>query len=133
MEQITDVETRKDIELLVDTFYNRVKQDDAIGHIFHKIIGEDWSHHLPVMYMFWETVLLQKPGYTGNPIGKHIDVDRRVTLNDEHYERWLTLWHQTVNDLFAGPVAEEAKKRAGLMIDLIRMKVEMARNRNSIL
>jgi hemoglobin len=133
MNQLTDVQTRVDVELLVNTFYDRVKADEVIGYIFNEIIGQDWSHHLPVMYMFWETILLQKPGYMGNPVGKHIEIDRRIALKQEHFDRWLQLWHQTVDDLFSGTIAEEAKKRAGLMIELIKMKVDMARNNKTIL
>lgn len=128
-----DIETSKDIEVLVNTFYEDVKKDEVIGHIFHNIIGEDWSHHLPVMYRFWDMVLLGKQGYSGNPVRKHVDVDRRVTLNDEHYTRWLQLWSATVDGLFAGERAEEAKKRAVLMMQLISMKVQAARDNKSIL
>lgn len=129
---LTDVATRMDIELLVNSFYDKVRQDGVLGYIFGEIIGEDWSHHLPVMYMFWEMVLLNKQGYMGNPIGKHIEVDRRIRLEQWHYNRWLELWRETTDSLFAGPVAEEAKKRAGLMMELIKTKVENARNPNFI-
>lgn len=128
-----DIYTEKDVVVLVDTFYNKIKSDDAIGYIFHTIIGEDWSHHLPVMYAFWQMVLFNKTGYTGNPVKKHIDIDKQLPLQPSHFERWLSLWNETVDSLFKGEVAEEAKKRAALMIHLIRMKVEMARSGKTIL
>jgi hemoglobin len=130
--EMKDIENRQDIELLINTFYDRVKQDDVIGYIFHQIIGEDWSHHLPIMYSFWETVILNKASYRGNPIQKHIEVDKKTTLKQEHYDRWLLLWEQTVNDLFSGETAEHIKSRAMMMMNLISMKVEMARNGNFI-
>ena len=133
MGQLTDIGTREHIETLVNRFYDKVKADDVIGHIFHKIIGEDWSHHLPIMYQFWETVMLGKPGYAGNPMKKHIEVDQRAPLNKEHYERWLELWYATVDEMFAGPRADEIKKRASLMMELISMKVDWARQGKSIL
>lgn len=132
MKSLTDIENRADIELLVNTFYDSVKQDETIGYIFKDIIGDDWSHHLPVMYMFWETILLAKPGYMGNPIGKHIEIDRRIPLQQEHYDSWISLWDATVDKLFAGDVAEEAKKRAKLMIELIKTKVTAARSGKAI-
>lgn len=128
-----DIGDSNDIELLVNTFYEEVKKDDIIGHIFHKIIGEDWSHHLPVMYSFWEMVLLGKQGYSGNPVRKHVDVDRQVPLSEEHYQRWLQLWEATTDSLFAGDKADEAKKRAAIMMQLISMKVQAARDDKSIL
>lgn len=128
-----DIGDSNDIELLVNTFYDEVKKDDIIGHIFHKIIGEDWSHHLPVMYRFWEMVLLGNQGYSGNPVRKHVDVDRQVPLSEEHYNRWLQLWEATTDSLFAGEKADEAKKRAAIMMQLISMKVQAARDDKSIL
>jgi hemoglobin len=127
-----DIETTGDIQLLVDRFYDRVKQDDKIGFIFHNIIGKDWSHHLPVMYQFWSMVLLNQQDYTGNPVRKHVEIDKRMPLKPEHYERWLSLWNKTVDELFSGNHAEEAKKKAKLMIELISYKVEWARQGKSI-
>lgn len=130
---MNDIQAREDIELLVNTFYDRVKQDETIGFIFHQVIGEDWSHHLPIMYAFWETVIFQKAGYTGNPVKKHIDIDQQIPLKEEHYARWVALWTETVDDLFAGANADEIKNRAALMMNLISIKVQMARQGKTIM
>jgi len=127
-----DISGEEDIKNLVDTFYERVKRDDIIGLIFNTIIGADWSHHLPVMYSFWTTILLNKQGYKGNVIQKHIEIDKKIKLQKEHYDRWILLWQQTVDALFEGEKAEEAKNRASLMIQLISMKVDWSRLDNSI-
>jgi len=123
-----DITSREDIELLVNSFYNKAKSDETIGFIFMKIIGEDWSHHLPVMYQFWESILLSKPGYLGNPINKHIDIGKQIPLGKAHFDQWVKLWHETIDDLFEGTVAADAKNRGMLMANLINMKVEMARD-----
>ncbi len=128
-----DIHNRQDVELLVNTFYNKVKYDDTIGYIFDEIIGADWSHHLPVMYSFWETVLFGKAGYAGNPVRKHVEIDKKIPLLQEHYDRWLLLWTETVDKLFAGSTADDAKKKASTMLQLISMKVAMSRDSKSIL
>lgn len=127
-----DIATREDIENLVNTFYDRVKIDNTIGLIFHQMIGQDWSHHLPIMYSFWSMVLLETGGYTGNPVKKHIEIDKRYQLTQEHFTRWMELWNDTVDNLYQGPKADEAKKRALLMKDLISMKVQWAREGKTI-
>lgn len=127
-----DIQNRNNIEDLVNTFYDKVRKDETIGFIFNKIIGDDWSHHLPIMYQFWETVLLNVPGYTGNPVKKHIEVDKLIPLEQNHYNRWLELWRETIDELFAGEKAEEAKKRAALMMQLIDFKVTDARKGKSL-
>ncbi len=118
--------------MLVNTFYDKVKTDPVIGHIFMDIIGHDWSHHLPVMYSFWETVLLGVPGYTGNAVKRHVDIDSRVGFEEAHFNRWLELWNETVDSLFDGPIAAEARNRAMLMSHLIHMKVKWGRSGQSI-
>jgi len=127
-----DIETEADIELLVDRFYEKVRKDGTLGPVFNTIIGDDWSHHMPLLYRFWSTILLGGPGYSGNVIGKHIEIDRRMPLSEAHYERWLQLWGETTGQLFAGEKAAEAQKRAGLMMQLIRFKIEAAHKGNFI-
>lgn len=128
-----DIKDRSDIEVLVNSFYDKIKADATVGYIFNDIIGDDWSKHMPVMYSFWETVLLGKAGYQGNPIIKHIEVDKRIELKTEHYERWLSIWQNTVNEMFVGDVANNAKDKAKTMMQLIDMKVTAARTGKSIL
>lgn len=48
-----DIENRNDVQLLIDSFYEKVKADKVIGYIFNDIAKVDWGKHLPVMYDFW--------------------------------------------------------------------------------
>lgn len=123
-----DITERADIELLINSFYDVVRKDESIGYIFNDIIGDDWSHHLPIMYQFWESILFSKSGYSGNPIKKHIDIDKRMPLEQAHFTRWLELWNAAVDNLFEGENAAQAKNRAMLMANLINMKVVMSHN-----
>lgn len=107
-----DIAFRSDIELLVNTFYEHVKADPLIGYIFNDIARVDWPKHLPVMYDFWEFLLLNGQGYRGNPIQKHFDLHDKHPLTAAHFDRWLELFRQTVDELFEGPKADDAKFRA---------------------
>ena len=127
-----DIENKADIELLIDSFYDRVKKDEKIGFIFNEIIGGDWSHHLPVMYHFWDMVLFAKPGYEGSPVKKHLEIDNKIKLEKEHFDRWLELWNGMVDELFTGEIADMAKNKAALMDNLINLKVDMNRTGNLI-
>jgi hemoglobin len=119
-----DIETATDIEHLVNSFYADVRRDDTLGPVFNSIIGEDWSHHLPLLYGFWSMVLLGTSGYTGQVIAKHIAVHQKMPLSEAHFSRWLQLWDKTLDRSFSGPRADEARKRARLMMDLIRLKLD---------
>lgn len=108
----SDIQERSDIIVLIDTFYEKVKADPLIGYIFNDIAQVDWPKHLPVMYDFWELLLLDGRNYHGNPIQKHFDLHARHPLLPEHFDRWLALFQSTVDDLFTGPKADDAKFRA---------------------
>lgn len=108
-----DITTPADVRQLIDQFYYKVRADDVLGYIFNEVAQVDWPHHLPVMYAFWEFLLLDTAdAYRGNPIQKHMDLHRRHPLKVEHFDRWVTLFHSTVDELFSGPKAEDAKFRA---------------------
>ena len=107
-----DIAFRTDIEHLINTFYDKVQADPVIGYIFNDVARVDWPKHLPVMYNFWEFLLLGGAHYQGNPIQKHIDLHAVHPLTAEHFDRWLLLFQTAVDELFAGPVADDAKFRA---------------------
>jgi hemoglobin len=114
-----EITIRADIELLVNEFYKSVQSDDSIGSIFNSIIGNRWPEHLSKMYSFWETILLGNHTYNGAPFLPHA----KLPLNESHFERWLQLFHQTVDSYFEGVVAEDAKQRADKMALMFISKI----------
>ena len=121
-----DIRSSADIELLVESFYSIVLQDERIGRFFTEIHPIDPETHFSTMVQFWETALLRKGTYRGNPIRKHIMLNRLSALEEHHFTRWTELWSQTVDDLFEGEVAEEAKKRAKIMKTIMQVKIDMS-------
>lgn len=107
-----DISNRKDIKKLVDKFYDKVKIDTLIGPIFTEIIGSNWNKHLSAMYDFWENVVFFTGKYEGNPMAKHQVVHSKKTLRMEHFTRWLSLFTETVNELFEGKNTELIKQKA---------------------
>jgi len=123
MNERPDINGRPDIELLVNTFYDRVRSDDVIGFIFEKVAQTDWSTHLPKMYAFWETVLFRSGGYTGNPLAAHAKLTPLTEMGRPQFDRWLTLFRSTVDDLFAGEHAEHIKSCAADMANVIYSRI----------
>ena len=118
------IENRTDIELLIDKFYEKVVVDDSIGFFFNDVIKLDWNKHIPVMYDFWESTLFRLAKYKGNPMLKHIELNKKAKLNPEHFKRWLELWEQTINENFHGTIAEEAILKANQIGGLMKFKIE---------
>jgi len=117
-----DIRFRSDIELLIGRFYDKVQADPVIGYIFNDIAQVDWPKHLPVMCDFWEFLLLQGKNYQGNPIEKHLALHAKHPLTAEHFDRWLELFQKTVEELFAGPVADDARFRAMVIAETWKPK-----------
>ena len=126
MPQKQDIESRKDIELLVDTFYEKVLKDETIGYIFSEIANIDLAKHMPLMYDFWETTLFHKANYKGNPMKVHVDLNENVPLKKAHFDQWLSMFNKTVDELFSGEKAELAKTRALSIATVMQIKIYQA-------
>src|SRR3954454_15498462 len=107
-----DIETRGDCERLVRAFYGRALVDPVIGWIFVDVAPLDLEAHVPVLTSFWETILLGARSYGGGAFRPHAVLHTQVGLRAGHFERWLALWRETVDELFAGERAELAKAHA---------------------
>jgi hemoglobin len=109
---LPDIETREDIERLVRAFYGRALTDPIIGFIFTDVAKLDLEAHVPDITAFWETVLLGAKTYHRSAFDPHAALHHKVTLRAGHFERWLGLWGDTVDELFAGERATAAKAHA---------------------
>ncbi len=127
-----EIESREDIQLLVELFYEKVKQDSLIGHIFNNAENFNWETHIPIMINFWETILLDKATYRGNPMLTHIHLNKRNPLTAEHFERWKQLFFETLDEQFTGEKAQEAKNRANTMALLMQYKIEQSNKQGFI-
>src|SRR4051794_36388908 len=112
MDASRDIERRADCERLVRAFYGRALEDPGIGWIFVDVARLDLEAHVPVLTSFWETVLLGAGTYRGGAFRPHAALHGRVGLRAGHFARWLALWRETVDALYAGPRAELAKAHA---------------------
>lgn len=109
-----------DIKKLVDTFYGKVRKDELIGPIFNEKIQDRWPLHLEKMYTFWQTLLLEERTYFGSPFPPHAN----LPISHSHFSRWMELFTQTIDELFTGKIATDAKWRAGKMAELFEEKIK---------
>lgn len=106
-----DVRTRDDVRRLVVAFYRAVAMDDVLGPIFESSVA-DWNAHHDKLTAFWSWQLLGQARDEMNPLRAHEPVHARTPFAPRHYERWLELFTATVDELFAGPTADQAKAHA---------------------
>lgn len=111
-----DINNKEDITLLVNSFYDKVLKNEELSPFFKKL---NFDIHLPKMIHFWSFVLLDEPGYTTDLTKKHTN----MPLKKEHFEIWLQLFNETVDQLFEGDKANTAKQRAYLVGWTIQSKM----------
>ncbi len=115
--------TEADIKTLVDSFYQKVNADKLLSPIFNDLAKVDWAEHLPTMYQFWGSLLLRQHSYRGQPWPKHAV----LPVNGEHFGRWLELFKSTVDELFIGEKATEAKNVAASIADTFQNRMQIVR------
>jgi hemoglobin len=124
-----DIKNRQDVFLLVSKFYEKVRKDEVLGPFFNETI-KDWDAHLEHLTTFWESSLFLKTRFHGDPLEAHVKVDKAHdhSITELHFGLWLNLWFQTIDELFEGDYAENAKRRARKMGTFLYLKIFEARN-----
>lgn len=82
------------------------------------------AEHLAKMYTFWQTILLGEHTYYGSPFPPHAT----LPVEKIHFETWLSLFYQTIDELFVGEKANEAKWRANKMAEMFQLKITQYKN-----
>ena len=119
-----DILSGADVKLMVDAFYGKVRGDDLLAPVFDAVIRDNWPAHLEKMYRFWGTVLLGQSTYNGSPFRPHAF----LPVDEKHFDRWISIFNETVDELFAGEVAAEAKWRGRKMASLFNHKINYIKN-----
>lgn len=125
-----DIQNKEDIKILVDAFYAKVNQDELLSPIFNQIAKVNWEAHLPRMYQFWASLLLDSNEYRGQPFDKH--AEHSESIHAMHFDRWILLFNQTIDELFDGEKAKLAKTRAQSIGAIFQYKLDFIRNNPAI-
>ena len=117
-----------DVRLLVDCFYDKIREDNFLSKIFNDVIEDRWPEHLEKMYCFWQTVLLEEHTYHGSPFLPHAN----LPVEAVHFGRWLKLFHETIDKLFVGKNALKAKKQGQRMAEMFHFKIDYSKTNPTI-
>lgn len=121
----SDITTRNDIELLVNSFYDKVRKDDTLAAFFTHIT---WEEHLEIMYNFWEAMLFQTQKHRGDLMARHVKVDEQKRTEKAHYTQWVNLFNSTVDEHFEGEKAVLAKNYAHNLSQMMQSAIKQQRN-----
>src|SRR3546814_10890240 len=88
--------SEQDINHLIPEFYSRVRADAILGPIFDGAIA-DWPDHLRKLQDFWHSIMFTSGRYKGQPMVAH--VRHAETMTSPNFERWLSIWRRTTDEL----------------------------------
>ena len=121
-----DIQTRKDLELLMERFYTKLLTDPAINYIFTDIAKINLPEHLPHIVDFWELSILHSGNYKKNVMQAHLDLNRKAPLTAVHFQVWLNHFNASVDENFSGTNAEITKTRAVSIATVMQIKMQYA-------
>ena len=108
-----DLDTTEQVIEMVTRQYVDVVQDELLEPYFNFSPGFiDWQGHIESVADYWCHVLLYAPGYQIDVIEAHRELHDTDPFTPELFDRWLEVFHDTIDGGWTGPNAEHAKKRA---------------------
>ena len=118
------IESEFEIEMLIDTFYEKVLEHEELSYFFSEAVM-NWEFHKQMFIKYWSTQILFTDSYEGSPLNRHIEVDHRFgrSFTKYHFEEWTRLWVETIDILFEGDKAELAKESGVNMAKNIYLKM----------
>jgi hemoglobin len=120
---MSDIQTQKDLYLLVEAFYKKLLSDDSIRYIFTDVVKIKIEEHLPILVTFWSQAILGTGGYTNNLTQIHLDVNAKEHLTPELFRIWLHHFNTTVDENFRGEKAEQIKTQALSIATVMQIKM----------
>lgn len=111
----SDILSTTDVTKLIKTFYDKL----LLSSIKHHFIHLNLEEHLPRVDSFWSAVIFPEYSYSQNLIEKHF----HLPFQKGDFEVWLTLFLESVDELFSGPNAETTKNRASGVSYIMQKKL----------
>lgn len=119
-----DIENRADIYKLVKLFYVKLMSDELMMHFFEDFKDpEHLETHLQTLVDFWDNILFYSGGYRKNAMQPHLDLQQQKPFSEVHFNRWLSGFNDTIDELFEGEMAHTAKSRALSIATVMKIKI----------
>lgn len=118
------LESEYEIEILIDTFYEKVMGHAELSYFFSEAVL-NWAFHKKKFIQYWSKQILFKESYEGSPLHKHVAIDHQFGrgFNKHHFHEWARLWEETVKELFEGEKAQLAIESGVNMAKNIYLKM----------
>jgi len=119
-----DIENREDLYIVVDEFYKKLLKNATLKHFFQKFTQKnELDHHLQTLVDFWDNTIFYSGTYQKNAIQPHIELNKKNPFKIIHFQTWLQLFHESVDENFKGETAEITKNRATSIATVMQIKI----------
>mgnify|MGYP001098311127 CR=1 FL=1 len=121
-----DILSRKDIQLIITAFYEKLLGDEKMRPFFEDIVNQhQLEHHLEIITDFWNDILFDTSTYHENVMQKHLAKNTFVTFQQEHFTRWVSYFFSSIDTLFEGDTAIKMKARAQSIATVMQLKLNI--------
>ncbi len=110
--------TEAALERLVSLFYERIREDEALGPVFNDAI-ENWPEHLDKLVAFWSSVMLTTGRYKGSPVAAHLKHSTRIS--PELFRQWLRIWDRTTAEVMEPGAAAALQAKAARIAESLQL------------
>lgn len=120
MSEKIDNISEESIKKLVDSFYDKVRQNKDLSYIFENKIGvskQDWQPHLQKMYDFWSSLMISSGKYSGTPMVKHKNLP---PFSEDKFDIWLLLFSQAATEIYNEEIAKKFIEKSVLIARSLR-------------
>jgi len=107
-----DLSTPGQVHDLVTIFYREIVFDELLEPVFSDVAEVDWAEHIPNLIDYWCWILFGTHPYPGAVTRTHRHLHGLRPIEPAHCDRWFALWVQCIDERWAGPYADHAKRHA---------------------
>jgi hemoglobin len=119
----SDIKNRDDLYIIVKEFYKNLLLNNNMKKIFEKFNDQNkLEQHLRTLVDFWDNILFYSNTYQKNAMQPHIALHHKEPFNKKHFEIWLDLFNQSVDNNFEGNNAHTIKTRALSIATIMQIK-----------
>ncbi len=107
-----DLDSKLHIQQFIEAFYAKILADRVLAPIFLDVAEIDLDKHLPLIRRYWEKLLLGDDDYNRHTMNIHRALHGQRELRKEDFDRWLSLFCDSLDEAYTGPRADRARQVA---------------------
>ncbi|MCF6222298.1 MAG: group III truncated hemoglobin [Flavobacteriaceae bacterium] len=118
-----DIINREDLHLIVSEFYIKLLNNEDLIHFFEKFKNTNTlKKHINTLVDFWDNILFYSGTYNKNAMQPHVQLHQKKPFSKKHFDLWLKLFNQSVDENFKGNNAHTIKTRALSIATIMKIK-----------